>query len=133
VIVKLFKITVAVQGIYSLITALWGLIDIESFMAITGTKSDIWLVKTVSVLLVAISVTMLSQFIRPYDPFPTIVLGALTSAGLSAIEFYYSFRDVISPVYTLDGVLQILFLASWLLLVSKYKRLKSLIKSGQVA
>jgi len=35
------------QGLYWLVTGLWGLIDVHSFMKVTGPKTDIWLVKTV--------------------------------------------------------------------------------------
>jgi hypothetical protein len=47
-----------VQGIYWLVTGVWGLVDIVSFMKVTGPKTDVWLVKTVSVLIVVISLSL---------------------------------------------------------------------------
>ena len=112
------------QGVYTLLTALWGLIDIDSFMAVTGPKTDIWLVKTVSVILVAIGVALLSFLWVQSDPLPAILLGLLTSAGLAAIDFYYSGREVISWVYALDGIAEALFTLVWLYLLSQRKVLQ---------
>lgn len=56
---KLYKGLLWIQGAYTSLTALWGLIDIDSFMAVTGPKNDIWLVKTVSVVLLAIGIGMI--------------------------------------------------------------------------
>jgi hypothetical protein len=121
---KLYRVLLWVQGVYTLLTALWGLIDIDSFMAVTGPKTDIWLVKTVSVILVAIGVALLSFLWVQSDPLPAILLGLLTSAGLAAIDFYYSGREVISWVYALDGIAEALFTLVWLYLLSQRKVLQ---------
>jgi hypothetical protein len=120
---KLYRVLLWVQGGYTLLTALWGLIDIDSFMAVTGPKTDIWLVKTVSVILVAIGVALLSFLWVQSDPLPAILLGLLTSVGLAAIDFYYSGREVILWVYALDGVAEVLFALVWLYLLFQRKRL----------
>jgi hypothetical protein len=121
---KLYRVLLWVQGVYTLLTALWGLIDIDSFMAVTGPKTDIWLVKTVSVILVAIGVALFSFLWVQSDPLPAILLGLLTSAGLAAIDFYYSGREVISWVYALDGIAEALFTLVWLYLLSQRKVLQ---------
>jgi hypothetical protein len=59
---KLFRIVLWVQTIYYLLTAIWPLADIESFMLVTGRKTDIWLVKTVSVLLLAVVFSFVTNF-----------------------------------------------------------------------
>lgn len=76
------------QGLYTLLTALWGLLDIDSFMAVTGPKTDICLVKTVSVLLIAIAVCMLSALFIPSPLLPVTILAALCNIGLAGIDFY---------------------------------------------
>jgi hypothetical protein len=119
---KVFKVLIWVQGLYTLLTALWGLVDIDSFMAVTGPKSDVWLVKTVSVILLAIAVALISFLFVKTDPLPAILLGLLTSAGLAAIDFYYSGREVISPVYALDGIAEAVFALVWIyLLLQRHK------------
>lgn len=119
---RIYKALIWIQGLYTLLTALWGLTDIDSFMAVTGPKSDVWLVKTVSVILLAIAITLLSYAFVHGDPLPAILLGLLTSAGLAAIDFYYSGRKVISPVYALDGAAEVLFALIWVyLLLQRHK------------
>ena len=111
---KLFRILIAVQGIYTLLTALWGIFDINSFMAVTGPKADIWLVKTVSVLLVAISITLLSFLWLRSNPLQAMLLGSFTAIGLAIIDIWYAGHGRISLVYLLDAMAELVFLALWL-------------------
>lgn len=124
VALKLYKALLWIQGLYTLLTALWGLLDIDSFMAVTGPKNDIWLVKTVSVVLLAIAATLITYLFIQGDPLPAMVLGLLTSAGLAAIDFYYSSRKVISPVYALDGIAEVVFALVWLYLLLQRNKLQ---------
>lgn len=121
---KLLKVLLLAQGVYSLLTALWGLIDIESFMAITGPKSDVWLVKTVSVLIIPISLCLLSYLITRSGFTQVAIVGITSAIGLGTIDFYYSLRDVISKVYLGDGFMQVLFLLMWavVIILSKGKK-----------
>lgn len=121
---KLLKVLLLAQGVYSLLTALWGLIDIESFMAITGPKSDVWLVKTVSVLIIPISLCLLSYLFTRSGFTQAAIVGITSAIGLGAIDFYYSLRDVISKVYLGDGFMQVLFLLMWavVIILSKGKK-----------
>src|SRR5688500_16309585 len=92
---KVFHTLLWIQGLYTLITAVWPLIHIESFMKVTGPKTDIWLVKTVAVLLVAISVCFISNIFIRTNPLPVILLALSSGAGLIFIDFYYTSNDVI--------------------------------------
>ena len=121
---KVYKGLLWVQGGYTLLTALWGLIDIDSFMLVTGPKVDTWLVKTVSVTLVAISVTLILHVLVFSDPLPAIVLGFLTSAGLAVIDFYYSGIGRIGLVYALDGLVEGIFALVWGYLFLNQKRIR---------
>jgi hypothetical protein len=122
---RTYSILLWVQGMYTLLTALWGLIDIISFMDVSGPKTDIWLVKTVSVLLVPISVfLLLCNFFR-MPAIPVIVLGALTATGLASIDFYYTANHTIRWVYAVDGAIETIFLLVWLYILSKYKTLET--------
>jgi hypothetical protein len=124
VALKLYKALLWIQGLYTLLTALWGLIDIDSFMAVTGPKNDIWLVKTVSVVLLAIAAALITYHFIQGDPLPAMVLGLLTSAGLAAIDFYYSGRKVISTVYALDGIAEVAFAFVWVYLLLQRPKLQ---------
>lgn len=110
---KLYKAALILQGMYIFVTALWALVDIKSFMIITGPKTDIWLVKTVAVLLISISMFFLMSSAKSEDLrvcFTAFVL----SFGLAYIDFFYSLNKTIRWVYALDGIIEILFGLLWL-------------------
>jgi hypothetical protein len=92
---KLFRIIVWVQGIYTLVTAIWPIVDIESFMMVTGYKTDVWLVKTVGALLIPVAGCLISFLFIQTDRRPAFVLGGLTCIAFICIDFYYALTDVI--------------------------------------
>lgn len=111
---RLYKGLCYTQGIYTLLTALWALADIHSFMQITGPKTDIWLVKTVATLLLPIGTCLLfGVFIRE-DRWMVLLLGAMTALGLVIIDLYYTLNKTISNIYLLDGCLEFLFFVGWI-------------------
>jgi hypothetical protein len=108
-----FRTLLLIQAFYIFITAVWPLVHIESFMAVTGPKTDVWLVKTVGALLIPISLCMLVHWLMSIRALPVVVLGMGTSIAFICIDFYYALNDVISDIYLADGILQILFLMGW--------------------
>jgi hypothetical protein len=121
---KKVSILLFIQGIYTLITALWPLVHISSFLAVTGYKEDLWLVKTVAAILLAVAACFLAACRSVDKNIPVYVLAITSAIALATIDFYYSVNDVISNVYQADGVLQILFLISWLLILTSMYRQK---------
>jgi hypothetical protein len=122
---KFVRLVLWVQSLYILITAIWPILDIESFMLVTGPKTDIWLVKTVGALLIPIGLTLGSYLFIHTDIRPAILLGSITALAFAIIDFYYALNDVISDIYLLDGILEIIFLLFWLyILLSKDRRVK---------
>ena len=120
---KIYRATLWFQGIYTALTALWALIDIDSFMAVTGPKTDIWLVKTVSVVLLAVGAGFIAQALVKSNPLPVVLLALTCSIGLCSIDIYYAFNNVISNIYLADAFLQILFMAVWIYTVFNLKNL----------
>jgi len=93
-------------------------------MAVTGPKTDTWLVKTVSVLLFPYSIIC---FWKALDlPVTTIIilLMVVMSLSLSVVELYYYFTKTIKWVYAVDALLQILFSYWWI--NYWYKHLKTI-------
>jgi hypothetical protein len=118
-----FKTILYLQAGYIMITAVWPVIDIESFMLVTGPKTDIWLVKTVSALLIPVSLSLFSFAYLELDAVPAYILGGLTSIAFIVVDFYYALNDTISDVYLLDGILEVIFLLCWIyLFLTRYKR-----------
>jgi hypothetical protein len=108
-----------VQGIYTLVTAVWPLLHIESFMMITGPKTDIWLVKTVAVVLIPIALLFLLNRYNEGSLLHVLVVAISSSVGLASIDFYYTANETISWVYAVDGALQVIFIVCWIYLAKK--------------
>lgn len=122
---KIYKATLWLQGTYTALTALWALVDIDSFMAVTGPKTDIWLVKTVSMVLLAVAAGLIGQALIPSNPLPLILVALTSSAGLCCIDIYYAVHNVISNIYLGDAFLQVLFMAVWIYTVFNLKKLEA--------
>ncbi len=113
--IKLAYVTLKLQTVYYLVTAVWALVHIDSFIAVTGPKTDIWLVKTVAVLLLAISCCFISQLITKINLWPVAILAIGCCIGLIFIDCYYAFTGTISKIYLLDAVLEFLLLIMWVI------------------
>ena len=103
----------AAQGLYYVATGAWPFIHLGSFLAVTGPKTDIWLVYTVSVLILVIgSVCLAAAYINRVTG--EIILLAVGSAlGLTGIDVVYVLRDVIDEVYLLDAAAEVILILGW--------------------
>jgi hypothetical protein len=103
------------QGLFYLATGVWPLIDIVSFQLVTGPKIDLWLVRTVGVLVSVVGAVLIAAS-RTRRITPEIVMLAVGSAlGLAAIDLRYALAGRISAVYLADAVVEIgLSLAWWM-------------------
>lgn len=102
-----------VQALYFVVTGIWPCLEIRSFQKVSGPKTDIWLVKTVGVLVSVIGgvigVAGMRQRITP----EIVGLAVGSSVGLAAIDVVYSSRGRISRVYLLDALAQALLIVAW--------------------
>ncbi|TSK04687.1 MAG: hypothetical protein FPO08_19760 [Geobacter sp.] len=101
------------QGGYFFITGIWPIFSIHSFMAVTGPKTDLWLVKTVSLVLAVIGLALLIAGARSEVALPVVVLATGSAAALAAIDVIYAVKKVIVPVYLLDAVLEAALITWW--------------------
>jgi len=117
------------QGIFYLVMGLWPLISVESFQSVTGPKTDHlpsgleadhWLVMTVAVLIVAISLPMLMAALRRNLQFEVTVLALGAAIGLTAIDILYVSRLVIAPIYLLDAAVESICILGWIFLLIRY-------------
>ncbi len=78
------------------------------FEAVTGKKTDRWLVQTVGLLVTCIgaSIALESQRERASRPMRTLAVSSAVS--LAAIEIVHAGRRRISPVYLLDALAEVL-------------------------
>jgi hypothetical protein len=111
----LTQLTALGQGAYYALTGIWAILGIKSFQKVTGPKTDIWLVKTVGALVVAIGAALGMAGVRRNDTPEIAVLGAGSAAALGAIDVVYVVRKRISPIYLLDAIAEAGIIAMWVL------------------
>jgi hypothetical protein len=105
------------QGIYYVATGSWSIVHIDSFQKVTGPKTDLWLVKTVGALLVAIGAGLILTAVNgQFDP-GLILIAIASAAVLLAIDLIYVSKRIISPVYVLDATAEVGLIAWWVLSV----------------
>lgn len=111
------------QGIYYFITGVWPLLHIESFIWISGPKYDIWLVKTVGVILAVVGISLFSAAKNKRITAEIILLALGSAASLAVIDIYYAaVIDRIYDIYLLDALAEVLLILFWLLFLSRGKR-----------
>jgi hypothetical protein len=102
-----------VQGIYFFITGIWPILSMSTFLKITGPKTDLWLVKTVGLILAVIGAVLIyAQMTASINP-PVILLAIGSALSLALVEFIYVFKRVISPVYLGDAFAELILIAWW--------------------
>ena len=102
-----------VQALYFVVTGLWPCIEIRSFQKVSGPKTDLWLVKTVGVLVSVIGGVIAAAGMRRRITPEVAGLAVGSSAGLAAIDIYYSSRGRITHVYLLDALAEAVFIGAW--------------------
>ena len=101
------------QGSFNVINGLWPLVHMRSFEAFSGAKTDKWLVRTVSGLLINIGLEQLRAASRPGSDGSARRLGIGTAATLSTIDLIYVGKGRISRIYLLDAVIEMVIVRAW--------------------
>lgn len=94
----------ALQGAYFVATGLWPIVHYRSFAAVTGPKTDVWLVKTVGALIAVVGAVIGAASRRQEPPGEVVGLAAGSSAALGALDVIYAGKGRIAPIYLLDAV-----------------------------
>jgi hypothetical protein len=115
------------QSIYYLLTGIWPLLHIESFMAVTGPKNDIWLVQTVGVMIIAVALSLFFAARTKSYYLPTMVLGISAALGLMFVDVVFFLKGDISGIYLADAFAEFLLVLGWGYFIVKYGKDPSLI------
>lgn len=102
-----------VQGIYFFITGIWPILSMRTFLLVTGHKTDIWLVKTVGLILAVIGAVLMYAGLTASVNLPVIFLAIGAAASLALVEIIYVTKRVISIVYLGDALVEIILIAWW--------------------
>jgi hypothetical protein len=102
------------QGFYYFVTGLWPLVSMETFMYVTGPKTDKWLVKTVGVLVTVIGAALINSGIRENINQDEFIIGLGSAMGLMIIDIVYTIKKIISKIYLLDAAAEFLISLIWI-------------------
>ena len=108
-----------IQGVFYAATGLWALVDLDSFMAVTGPKTDHWLVKTVGVLVTVIGAVLLLAWRRGAVPIEVVFLAVGSALSLAAIDAVYVSNGTIAPIYLLDAAAEVGLGLAWIAAVRR--------------
>ena len=103
------------QGAANVIGGLWPLLHLKSFEVVFGQKTDRWLVKTVSGLLVVNGLAQLEATSAPESIAQARRLGIGTAAVLAMIDLIYAPIGRISKMYLADAVVEVGWIVAWCL------------------
>ena len=108
-------VLLAQAGVY-ILTGLWAILDIDSFQAVTGPKTDLWLVRTVGLLVTVIGGVLLLAARNSRAPLEVMVLAVGAAVGLALVDVIIVFTRTASPIYLLDAALELGLAAWWIAL-----------------
>lgn len=109
------------HALYYIVFSVWGLLHGRSFQWVTGKKKDLWLVKTVCLLLITVG-GVIAQAGKNDRLTPEIeALGIGSAASLAAIDIYYVGKGRIRWVYLLDAIGNFFLIAGWVLGIQERK------------
>ena len=112
------------HGLYYLCGALWPLISLASFEAVTGNKRDEWLVRTVAGLMLVLGALLLHDAHVHHRIARSLGIMAGGMAGvLGAVAIISSLSGRISWLYLPDGIIHLSFACGWLVLGNSHARL----------
>ena len=101
------------QGIYFFVFGIWPILHMRSFLKVTGPKTDLWLVKTVGLILAVIGAVLIFAQVNAEVNTSLIILAICSALSLAVIEFVYVTKRVISPIYLGDSFLELILIAWW--------------------
>jgi len=97
-----------IQGIYFVVTGIWPLLNMASFITATGPKQDTWLVEMIGLLSASIGLTFIVSSLRR-RPLP-VLLGYAVSVSFLTMDVIYVASDQINRIYLLDAAIQAAFI-----------------------
>lgn len=103
------------QGVYFFVTGIWPLVSIGTFQQVTGSKTDLWLVKTVGVVVGVIGAALLVAGLQGTVSLELVIVAAGSAAGLMLIDIIYVFKNVIARIYLLDALVEFVLATGWLI------------------
>lgn len=105
------------QGTFYFLTGIWPLGSLDTFLQVTGPKTDLWLVQTVGALIAVMGAVMLAGAFRRRAVAETIFLAVAAALALIAVDVVFVTRRVISSIYLLDAGVESALVVAWIVIL----------------
>ncbi|HEY3476112.1 MAG TPA: hypothetical protein VGK56_15975 [Anaerolineales bacterium] len=109
------ELVAMVQGIYFFVFGIWPILSMSTFLKVTGPKTDLWLVKTVGLILAVIGAVLIVAQVNAEINTSIMLLAIGSAFSLALVEFVYVAKRVISPIYLGDAVIELILIGWWLI------------------
>jgi hypothetical protein len=97
------------------LTGVWPILHLQSFIWVTGPKTDRWLVKTVGLLIAVIGAVIGMGGVKHRVTPELKWLSIGSAASLAFIDVYYYLDGTLRWVYLLDAVAEVILIGIWYL------------------
>ena len=102
------------QAAYFVVSGLWPILHLRSFMWVTGPKEDTWLVRTFGAMVAALGAVMLWCGMKRRGEAEVGLVAGAVGGALAIADVYYVARGRVRPTYLLDAASELPFAAYWL-------------------
>ena len=92
---------------YYIASGVWPIAHMPSFEAVTGPKTDHWLVKTVAALAIANGVALAFGVRREKIAAETLALAVCSAMAFTAVDVVFVMRGRIRPIYLADAAAEL--------------------------
>jgi hypothetical protein len=117
-----YHVILRLQSIYFIITGIWPLISMETFLLVTGPKTDLWLVQTVGIMILVIGLTLVYAAMNGTRNPQIIFLAIASSLALAIVDITFYLNGTIGSVYLLDAGLEFLLILLWIIHINRSKK-----------
>jgi hypothetical protein len=102
------------QGGYYLALGLWPVVSADSFQLVTGPRTDLWLLRTIGLVIAVIGIALLSAVRRRSVALEMMIVAGGVAAVLGITDIINVSVKAVSPIYALDSMAQAIFVFGWL-------------------
>jgi len=104
-----------IYAVYFMVTGIWPVVHMPSFLAVTGPKTDLWLVRTVGLMITAVGLCIAVAAWQGQMALHVLVLAIASSGFLLLVDVIYVRKRVIAKIYLLDGAIELILILGWVI------------------
>jgi len=104
-----------VQGVWDVALGAWPLLDPRSYQELTGAKQDVWLARSVGMLLALVGASLLFARARRSIGAETMFLAIASALALAFADVLVATSGAGTNAYLIDAALQLVFAGVWAL------------------